>query len=178
MKKFGCFLLVLFALTISASAYGADLTFYGGLQHQGKITLTSAGTAATSFVFDPKNFGVVGMRVGLGGSVIGYEHTIAYSPNFIDSDSKALILNSNLMLQVPLVVVKPYATAGAGLVHTSGSGLSNVGTKFAINYGGGVKTKIVGPIGGRLDVRGYAIPSIQSQTLNVLEVTFGVVFFF
>jgi Outer membrane protein beta-barrel domain len=177
MKKFGCFLVGLLVLMMSVSAYGSDLTFYGGLQRQGKITLQSAGTAATSFVFNPKNFGVVGMRVGLGG-IFGQEHTIAYSSSFIDSNSKALILNSNFIVRVPLIVVQPYATAGAGFIHTTGSGLSDVGTKFALNYGGGVKGKILGPVGGRLDVRGYAIPSIQSQTLNVLEVTLGVVFTF
>ena len=163
---------------ISAPAYASDLTFFGGLQHQGKLTLKSAGSAATSFGFIPKNFGVIGMRIGLGNSILGHEHTIAYSANFIDSNSKALLLNSNLILQAPLIIAKPYLTAGAGMIHTTGSGLSNIGTKFALNYGGGIKTKILGPIGGRFDVRGYAIPGIQSQTLNVLEVSLGVVFSF
>src|SRR5205085_999909 len=112
------------------------------------------------------------------GKIVGHEHTIAYSPNFIDSNTKALILNSNLLVQAPLVVAKPYVTAGVGLIHTTGSGLSNVGTKFAFNYGAGVKFSILGPVGGRFDVRGYAIPSIQSQTMNIIEVSLGAVFSF
>lgn len=177
MKKLWCFLIVASVL-ISVPAHASDLTLFGGVQHQGKLTLKSAGTTATSFVFDPKNFGVMGMRVGIGKKIFGQEHTIAYAANFIDSHSKSLILNSNLMLQVPLVVVKPYATVGAGLIHTTGTGLSDIGTKFALNYGGGIKGTILGPVGYRFDVRGYAIPSIQSQTLNIVEATVGVVFTF
>jgi len=177
MKKLCCFLTVTFVL-IAAPAFASDLTLFGGFQHQGKLTIKSAGTAATSFVFDPKNFGVFGMRVGIGNKVYGQEHTVAYAANFIDSHSKSLILNSNFMVQVPLVVVRPYATAGAGLIHSTGSGLSDIGTKFAVNYGGGVKGTIFGPVGMRFDVRGYAIPSIQSQTLNIIEVSLGVVFGF
>ena len=177
MKKLCCFLTVAFVL-ISAPAYASDLTFFGGVQHQGKLTLRSAGTTATTFVFDPKNFGVFGMRVGIGKKIFGQEHTIAYAANFIDSHSKSLILNSDFMVQVPLVVVRPYVTAGAGLIHTTGNGLSDIGTKFALNYGGGIKGTILGPVGARLDVRGYAIPSIQSQTMNIIEVSLGVVFTF
>ena len=177
MKKLCCFLTVAFVL-ISAPAYASDLTLFGGFQHQGKLTLKSAGTAATSFVFDPKNFGVFGLRVGISNKIYGHEHTIAYGANFIDSHSKSLILNSNFIVQEPLWVVKPYATAGAGLIHSTGSGLSDIGTKFAVNYGGGIKGTVLGPVGLRLDVRGYAIPSIQSQTLNIIEVTLGVVFSF
>ena len=62
----------------------------------------------------------------------------------------------------------------------------DIGSKFAFNYGGGVKA-MAGPVGVRFDIRGYAIPSvhtnatitgptIQSQTLNVIEVSLGVVF--
>jgi len=177
MKKLCCFLTVAFVL-ISAPAYASDLTFFAGIQHQGKLTLRSAGTTATTFVFDPKNFGVMGMRVGAGKEIFGHEHTIAYAPNFIDSHTKSLIMNSNVMIQIPLVVAKPYVTAGGGFIHTTGSGLSDIGTKFALNYGGGIKTKILGPLGARFDVRGYAIPSIQSQTMNIVEVSVGFVFAF
>jgi hypothetical protein len=68
------------------------------------------------------------------------------------------------------------------------------GTKFALNYGGGVKVLPAGPVGLRFDVRGYLIPSVrfnisnptitdplatiksQSQTLNMLEIGMGIVF--
>lgn len=125
-----------------------------------------------------------GLRVSHG-RVIGLEHTFAYSPNFIASDSKAVILNTNLILHAPLPRVRPYGTAGVGTVYIGGDSPTSFGGKFAINYGGGVKVNLVGPVGGRFDVRGYAIPgvereglSLRSQMLNVLEVTAGVVFTF
>jgi hypothetical protein len=127
------------------------------------------------------NFGVFGVRFGHG-EVFGGEHTIAYSPNFIDAETKAFIYNSNVMLQAPLPVVKPYGTVGLGLIGTSGESLG-FGTKFAINYGGGFKFMPAGPVGMRLDVRGYTVPSAEfkvfsteSQQVNFLEVSVGVVF--
>jgi hypothetical protein len=177
MKKLGCFLLLVFLL-MSAPAFAGDLTLFGGLQRPGKITLRSAGQAATDFTFDPSNFGVIGLRVGIGKKVFGNESTFAYSSNFIDTKSKAVILNSNLIVQAPTPVAKPYVTAGLGSIITKGEGLTDIGSKFAINYGGGLKVTLAGPVGGRFDVRGYALPSVQSQTLHVLEVTLGVVFTF
>jgi hypothetical protein len=130
-----------------------------------------------SFAINPANFGVFGIR-GSQGTVVGGERTLAYAPNFLDSRSKAIIYNSNLIVHVPLVRVRPYVTAGLGTVHTFGDGPGDVGTKFAVNYGGGLKLLAFGPVGGRLDVRGYTIPGVRSQTLNVLEVSLGVLFSF
>jgi hypothetical protein len=71
------------------------------------------------------------------------------------------------------------------LIHTSGDGLGVFGTKFAINYGGGFKFLPAGPVGMRVDVRGYSIPSTEfhvfnpvSQRIDFLEVSVGVVFVF
>jgi hypothetical protein len=127
-------------------------------------------------------FGVFGLRIGHG-RVFGGEHTLAFTPNFIDADTKAFIYNSNILLQAPTPVLKPYGTVGLGLINTSGSGLGVFGTRFALNYGGGVKFMPAGPVGIRVDVRGYAVPSVefkvfsaQSQRLDFLETTVGVVF--
>jgi len=180
MRTFGCFLLVLLAIS-AIPAQAADLTIFGGFQHQGKITLGSAASGAGDFIFDPRNFGVYGGRVGLGLfgiPFIAQEHTLAVAPSFIDTNSKAVIYNSNLMLQAPLIIVKPYATVGVGLIHSSGDTASAFGTKFALNYGGGLKFALFGPLGGRIDVRDYTIPKVQGQTLNVIEVTAGVSFSF
>jgi hypothetical protein len=59
-----------------------------------------------------------------------------------------------------------------------GSGISDLGTKFALNYGGGVKVRPSGPVGFRFDARGYSIFGIQSQTLNMVETTVGIFFAF
>jgi hypothetical protein len=106
------------------------------------------------------------------------EHTLASAPSFIDTNSKAIIFNSNLLLQVPLLPLKPYATMGLGFIHSSGSTPSAIGTKFTLNYGGGARFSLLGPIGGRVDVRDYSILVVQGQTLNVLEVSVGAVFGF
>jgi len=174
MKNIGCFLLFSFLLMQSA-AFAGDVTLFGGVQHPGNISLRSAAQGAVSIPFDPKSFGVFGVRVGIGRKIFGNETTFAYNPNFIDSTSKALILANNLVVQVPTPAVRPYATAGLGVVWTKGSGLSDIGSKFAVNYGGGLKVALPGPFGLRFDARGYTLPSVQSQTLNIIEVSFGVV---
>jgi hypothetical protein len=74
--------------------------------------------------------------------------------------------------------VKPYATAGLGTIISWGSGVSDIGSKFAINYGGGIKVMPAGPVGINIGVRGYTVPRVQSQTLNIIEASVGVVFGF
>ena len=69
------------------------------------------------------------------------------------------------------------------MVHSYGNALSSFGTKFAFNYGGGVKI-IAGPIGVNMDVRGYGVPKIRvagfsnSERMDFIQVTAGVVFHF
>jgi hypothetical protein len=175
MKISGCFLFIFLAL--SAQARAADVTIFGGLQHPGKISLRESVSNAVSQLENPINVGVFGFRIGHGG-LWGGEHTLAFTSNFLDSESKAVIYNSNLRIQAPTPVVKPYLTGGLGGVFTTGNGLSDIGSKFAVNYGGGLKVQFAGPLGGVVDVRGYTIPSVQSQTLNLVEVSLGVVFGF
>ncbi len=173
-------------------AFSSDFTLFGGLQREGKITLrNAASTVPSSITFNPKNFGTFGVRAGVGKNVIGTETTFAYSPNWIDSSVKAAILSQDLMLQVPTPKVKPYVTAGLGPIFTKGNSLTDIGSKFAINYGGGIKFfPAPGPVGGRIDFRNYSIPSIEAavcsqvgcqtskKTLNMIEVSVGVVFAF
>jgi opacity protein-like surface antigen len=182
-------------------AYSDDeITLFGAAQRQGKLTLKSASSTASSVSnFDPGTFGMFGARFGHG-KVVGGEHTIAYAPNFLDSDTKAVVYNSNLLVQAPLPKVKPYGTAGMGTIISWGSdsagrpSLGKIGTKFAINYGGGVKVLPAGPVGVRFDIRGYLVPGVkfnlpsltnpsdtiqaESHALNILEVGMGIVFRF
>ena len=185
MKKFGWILsFALILASTPAFASGSDVTLYGGLQRQGKLTLQNAtsnitSTAPNLLTTNPANFGNFGLRLGIGKKVAGAETTFAYSPNFISTSAKALIMNQNLMLQVPTPILKPYVTAGLGTVitMTKSSTFPDIGGRFALNYGGGVKA-MFGPVGGRLDVRGYSLPSVQSQNLSMVEVSLGVVFGF
>jgi hypothetical protein len=187
MKNLGSFLMLVF-LFAAAPAYATDVTLFGGFQHQGRVTLDSGTTSqlgqAVAQTFDPVNFGVFGFRLGHG-RVLGGEHTLAYTPNFISSDRKAVIYNSNLMLQAPFPIARPYGTVGLGGVFTMGDTLIDIGNKFAINYGGGVKVLPAGPVGVQFDVRGYTMPGIEREgtrieadTLNIFEVSVGVVFSF
>jgi len=75
--------------------------------------------------------------------------------------------------------VVPFVTAGVGLIHQYGAPSLEVGTKFAINYGGGLKIpRLLGPLGVRFDVRGYTATGLNSGRLNMLEVTGGVLLSF
>jgi opacity protein-like surface antigen len=180
-----CTLVVALVLcaNVTASAVDVDITAFGGVQRQGTLTLQSALSTTVNSIrtINGTNFGVFGARIGHG-HVFGGEHTVAFSPNFIDAATKAFIYNSNVLVQAPLPVVRPYGTVGLGLVHTSGEGLGVFGTKFALNYGGGFKFLPAGPVGMRIDVRGYSIPSAEfrvfntvSQRVDFLEVSVGII---
>jgi hypothetical protein len=169
---------------VNSPARATDITVFGGLQRQGSLTLRSAPGTTVNLLreINASNFGVFGVRFGHG-RILGGEHTLAFAPNFIDADTKAIIYNSNLLVQAPLPIARPYATAGLGLIGTSGDGLGVFGTKFAINYGGGFKFVPAGPVGLQIDVRGYTVPSAEfriftteSQNVNFLEVSVGIVF--
>ncbi|OFW36334.1 MAG: hypothetical protein A3J28_03300 [Acidobacteria bacterium RIFCSPLOWO2_12_FULL_60_22] len=179
MKNFRWFLLFLLVFT-AAPVHAGDLTLFGGVQRPGKLTLRSAASG-TSTLLDSRSYGTYGIRVSHG-RVVGSEHTLAYSPNFISSQNSAFIYNSNFIVHAPLGIVRPYATAGLGTMYIRGDsgGAFDVlrGGKFAVNYGGGVKFKLAGPVGGQIDARGYTLPSVLNETLNVLEVSVGVAFTF
>ena len=182
-----CGLAALLVFMFSAPAAAQmDITAFGGMQRQGKLTIESAPSTTLNLLreINSTNFGVFGVRFGHG-RVFGGEHTIAFTPNFIDADTKAVFYNSNILLQAPLPVVRPYGTIGLGLIGTSGEGLGVFGTKFALNYGGGLKFLPAGPVGMRVDVRGYSVPGVEfrifdteNQTINFVEVTVGVIFSF
>ena len=165
------FLLVCTAIPVQAS----DVTLFGGVQRPGKLTLRSAGA---NISLDPRTFGTFGMRVSHG-RVIGSEHTLAYSPNFISSDNSAFLYHSNFIVHIPLGIVRPYATAGLGTMYIRSDALEAItGGKFAVNYGGGVKLALAGTVGAQIDARGYTLPSVLDESLHVLEVSVGVVFIF
>ena len=175
MKSLGRFLTVFVLLSVPAFAADSDFTLFAGVQFPGKINLSSAGSGATQVITNPLRAGVFGLRYGHA-RVWGHEETIAYTPKFLDSKSKSLILSSNVIVQAPLPVVKPYVTAGVGPIHSWCSGVSDLGTKFAVNYGGGLKVRPAGPVGIRVDVRGYSVFGVQHQTLKIGEVSVGILF--
>jgi len=170
--------------SLTSNAQILDLTVFGGIQDPGKLTFETAPGSATNLVqeFDPQTFGVVGARLGHG-ALVGGEHTLSYSPKFIDSDSYAINYHSNLRIQPTISFVKPYATAGIGVIYSGGDSLSSFGAKFAFNYGGGV-TLTSGLMGFNLDLRGYAVPKVTvvgfttQERLDFLEASAGISFHF
>ena len=202
MKKIGCFLVFLWALASVPLYADNDITLFGAAQRQGTLNVQSGTTAATKLsTFDPGTFGLFGARFGHG-KIVGGEHTIAYAPNFVEASTKAIFYNSNFLVQAPLPKIKPYGTVGLGSIFTWGTDSSDrpsfakLGNKFALNYGGGIKVLPAGPVGIRLDIRGYLIPDAkfnvpaptaadplatvksQGQTLKMFEAGFGIIFAF
>jgi opacity protein-like surface antigen len=163
----------------AAPAGATDLTLFGGAQSPGPFTLQTTGS---TFTVNPRNFGVFGVRASVG-TIIGSEQTFAYSPNFIDSNTRAFIFNGNLIVHVPLPRVRPYGTVGIGTVYIDAEGPSNFldaisGARFAVNYGGGVKVGLAGPLGAQVDVRGYRVTGRNDSSFNMLETSLGIVLSF
>jgi outer membrane protein with beta-barrel domain len=178
MKTTG--LLAIVFVMMSIPAFATDLALFGGTQDPGVVTLNSvpdAGQTITQIVKNPLRAGTFGIRFG-SGRVVGHEETFSYTNHFIDSNSHAFIMNSNLVVTIPLPVVKPYVTAGIGTFIVSGSGISDIGSKFAYNYGGGVKVFPSGPLGIQGDIRGYTLTGVNGDTMHVVEVSIGVLFHF
>lgn len=177
MKSLGRFLIVFVLLCLPVFAEDSDLTLFAGVQFPGKVTLSQVTSGTTQTLTNPSKAGLFGLRIGHA-KVLGHEETFAYTSKFLDSQSKSIILNSNMLLQVPSPVIKPYVTAGFGSIISWGSGPSDLGSKFGVNYGGGIKVRPKGPVGLRIDARAYSIFGVQSHTLRLGEVTAGVLFAF
>ena len=176
----------------AGTLHAQDFTVFGGFQHPGALTLSSgvAGVGGvssaiglpslispgdlTGFKIDPKDFGIFGVRLYRSAAPLGLEHTIAYSPNFIDSDGNSFLYSANLRVELPAPRFRPYATAGWGLVHVGGSGPASFGTKFSFNYGVGLNVEVMAPVGLRFDARVYSILGVEDHTLSVLESSVGI----
>jgi len=177
-RRLSCLIVIgtifLFATHLQAS----DLTFYVGGVKPGSISYHSVQTSLDG---SP----VLGFRLGTNFvPLFGMEHTLAFSWDYLFpknpavKEARGFVYNSNLILNFPVKLAVPYVTAGAGLIHQYGDTDEPVGTKFAFNYGGGLKfPHVAGPLGLRLDLRGYRA-GILSNKLNLFEISGGVLFSF
>ncbi len=181
MRYVRCFLAIA-ALSWAAAANAQDLTLYGGFHNPGALQLSPAvggiRETARQPLTDPRNFGVFGVRLYNSDAPLGFEHTVSFSPNFVNSDAWAILAHSNLRAEAPATVIRPYVTAGLGVLYAAGDGLAAIGGKFGWNYGGGVRASVMPPVGVRIDVRGYSIRGVQDQTLRIWETSVGVFFSF
>ncbi|MDR1728436.1 MAG: hypothetical protein LBT74_11035 [Acidobacteriota bacterium] len=189
MKHLVQVLLCVAMLSVAVPLTASEVVIYGGTQKPGDLSLgnfaptTAIGDVAADFG------GTFGARFSAG-RVVGFEQNISISPKFAQPGVKAFQTDSNLLVQAPGKIV-PYGTVGIGVLRTwGGSGVGsletavtnptpgtvadavsylvgNMGSKFTINYGGGLKVRrLWGPIGINVDVRGYTIPSVKLDYQN------------
>jgi len=164
-----------------AKAHAGDITIHAGYVNPGDLTVENVSHSLDGS-------GIYGVRFGgTFARIFGIEETLAYSPDFLRTDDfaqfdnvKGFITSTNFVFNLPGGHIIPYATAGVGTITRFGSGDElGFGTKFAVNYGGGVKlTRLAGPLGLRFDARGYKAVDILSESLNIFEVSAGVIFTF
>jgi hypothetical protein len=168
-------LFLLTAAALAGEARAADFTVYLGRVKPGSLTVNNVRRSLDG---GP----IYGFRLGHGFvPFVGLEHTLAFSSHFArpedflsTRDVNGFVFNSNLMVSPPLLKTVPYATAGVGVMRQYGKD-AVFGTKLALNYGGGVKfLNLLGPVGIRVDVRGYSATS----GLKLFEVTGGVIVHF
>ena len=175
---------VLVFLVGAASLFAGDLILYGGSQKPGELTLSSAANVPGDLLNGDFG-GTMGVRFSRG-RMIGFEQNISYSPRFAKPGVKSFQMDSNFLVQAPGKIV-PYATVGIGFIKTWSNDLPldvedvagylfGFGTKFSVNYGGGVKVRrLLGPLGFNVDVRGYTLPDVYNGTLNIIQTSLGVV---
>lgn len=160
-------------LFIAWNLPASDLTFFVGGVNPGPVTYHNVKTSLDS---SP----VIGARFRTNFvPLFGMEHTLAFStdylfpPNTAIKEAKGFVYNSNLIIDMPVHKIVPYITAGVGLVHQYGDSDLPVGTKFAFNYGGGLKLpRLAGPLGLRFDLRGYRASAFSGK-LNLFEASGG-----
>jgi hypothetical protein len=166
------------AFLMAAPLQAADFTFYVGGVVPGTVTYQSLKTSLD-------NSPIYGFRLATNFiPYFGLEHTLGFSSDYLFprsvtdiKDAHGIVYNSNIILNFPVKIKStiPYVTAGAGLIHQYGDADMPVGTKFAFNYGGGLKfPNLAGPLGLRFDMRGYRTAAIFSDSLNMFEITGGV----
>jgi len=178
----------------SVGVWTAALIFLGALQPVRAADLTAFVGGVKAGKLD-----VEGIRSALDASPMfgarlasdfipffGHEHTIAFSSDYLFPrstrairEARGFVYNSNLILNLPTGRAVPYVTAGLGLIHQYGDRNLPVGTRLAVNYGGGVKIpKMFGPLGLRFDARGYTAVGLSSGKLNMIEISGGLLLSF
>ena len=146
---------------------------------------------------DTQKWLVGGMAGWLGPSVFGAELDFGYAPRFFQSDrllnrpgSNVTTLMGNVLVTLPLSVtrdsLRPYLSAGAGLLHASADDFANANeldrNVLALSIGGGAIGFLSERAGVRFDVRRIrsASSAVDIATgeieprLGFWRITFGV----
>ena len=142
---------------------------------------------------DDRNSATYGLGLGaLAGGIFGFEVDFGISPDFLGAgveDSNLVTIMGNLVLAVPLGVVRPYASSGVGLLRFSVAPPSDLldidSNDFGVNMGGGVEGFLTNNIGVIGDIRyfrsiekGSALLDSFLGSFNFWRLTAGVTFAF
>lgn len=169
MKRIVPLLVFLFVCT-AANAYAQSelQLFVGGYNPGSQLTGTD---------FD--NGALFGFRLGHSiARVFGTEFAYTYVKNLQDKQKnfagRALLLNGNFLVQIPVGRAVPFATVGLGNIVGETQSLLRVRNSFAWNAGGGLKIRrLAGRIGARFDVRYYKVPDgTEILGANIRKVDF------
>ena len=171
--------LLLLAVVVQAfagAACASDISVFVGVEMPASIKIDDVKTALDNSPLFGLRFGNNFIRY------FGMEHTLAFSSDYLFPSgapevnaAKGFLYSSNLKINFPDIAEKmvPFLTAGVGIIHQYGDRDLPVGTKFAFNYGGGVKfPKLAGPLGARVDFRGYNA-GLLTKKINIAELSFG-----
>ena len=176
------FWLILCLAPIPASADGF-VTPYVGYDFGG-----DAGSCPSLTTCESKKTNV-GVSLGyMGAGILGIEEDLGYARNFfgtnaLSSDNSVLTIMTNLIVGVPLGPIRPYLSAGGGLVRASAESSSS---GFGYDLGGGVMLFLSSHAGLRGDYRYFrsthdisiAGLSINGTKLNFSRASAGLVFRF
>lgn len=106
--------------------------------------------------------GFGGSLAGMGGGVIGFEVDLSRTPGFfgdaaVAGENHLTTVTGNLIVGVPLGVVRPYVVGGAGLLRSHiggpGGGFDETSSDFGVDFGGGLMGFFSERIGVRAELR-------------------------
>ncbi len=156
-RQFGMAVLILVMLSPApARAEGLFKLFLG--------TSNGEGSNGTTY----------GLGLGaLAGGIFGFEVDFGISPDFLGAgveDSNLVTIMGNLVLAVPVGVVRPYVSSGLGLVRFSVTSPSDLldfdSNDFGVNMGGGVEGFLTNNIGVIGDFRYFRSVEKDSAALD------------
>lgn len=109
----------------------------------------------------PTNRTARGLSVGVGLVIVGFEFEYANTSEDLDTLAPGLrtyMFNGLVQTPIPIAGMQFYGTAGGGVYRETL--LDDSETNVGINYGGGVKISLIGPLRLRLD---YRVTTLQGS---------------
>ena len=180
IRQVGMAVLVLVMLSPAPARAEGLLRLFLGTSND---TSNNAGRSNTTY----------GLGLGaLAGGIFGFEVDVGISPDFlvgagVEAGNLVTVMG-NLVLAVPMGVIRPYASGGVGLLRFSvtRSNLLDIDSNdFGVNMGGGVEGFLTNNIGVFGDIRSFrsvekdsALLEFSLGSFNFWRLTAGVTFAF